>query len=241
MATKLGETVGIMGVLVPEGPIRSNLFEWADSGVQDRISRHMRQVFQLVTAEGVGLLNGVANITQVSYLSCLARSAGVSRVAEVGFNIGFSSLAFLESGPDVQVVSFEIDTARAVRVAKEFIDSTYPGRHELVYGDSAETLPKYAAQCADGDGFDLIFLDGGHDYGMISADISNSRRLARENAIVIVDDMTPWYPWGVGAMSAWTEAVDAGIIAPLEYVCDGIPRDAVEGPADRVWAVGRFE
>jgi predicted O-methyltransferase YrrM len=229
-----------MGVPVSDGPVRSKLFEVTGSAVEDTVSRLMSQVFQLVTSPGTGLSTGVASVSQVSYLLHLARSAKATRIAEVGFNIGFSSLAFLESGQSVQVTSFEIDMGPAVRVAKEFIDSRYSGRHEIVFGDSAKTLPAYGDRCAESDGFDLIFLDGGHDYDTISADIRNSQRLAHENALVVVDDVTPWYPWGTGGMSAWMEAVQEGTIAPLEYVCDGIPKDMVEGPADRVWAVGRF-
>lgn len=228
-----------MGVLVPEGPIRSKLFDATGSSPK-YLGSLMAEIFNLVAAPGSLVLTGFANLTQVAYLMQLAKSVGATRIADVGFNIGFSAMAFLESAPDVQVVSFEIETTNAVRIAKNFIDSRYPDRHELVYGDSIESIPKFAVEKANQGAFDLVFLDGGHEYEVITADIRNGRLLARDGAIIVVDDMTPWYPWGFGPTSAWDEAVSEGLILPLEYVCDGIPKEAIGGPADRVWAVGRF-
>jgi predicted O-methyltransferase YrrM len=228
-----------VGVLVPKGPVQSKLFEVTDRSMEDKMSRLMRQVFQLVTSPGTGQLTRVPSVMQLCYLLHLARKVKASRVAEVGFNTGFSALAFLESGPEVRVTSFEIDTGRVIQVAKEFIDARYSGRHKMVFGDSADTLPRYGGRRAN-DVFDLIFLDGGRGYEAISGDIRNSRRVVHENTLVVLDHVTPWYPWGSGPMSAWMEAVQEGLIAPLEYVCDGIPKDVIEGPADRVWAVGRF-
>lgn len=41
-------------------------------------------------------------------------------------------------------MSFELDRRRSVELAKEFVDERYPGRHELVIGNSVDTVPAYA-------------------------------------------------------------------------------------------------
>lgn len=226
-----------MGVLVPDGRPRSTLFADPVDEAGTDLAGLMRQVFHQVVSNGYGLYDGMASLSQVRYLMELARGVGATRIAETGFNIGFSSIAFLESSPSVQVVSFELQPEECVGVAKRFVDARYPGRHKLIVGDSAKTLAEYT----EGEGsFDLILVDGCHDYETVVADIHNGHRLARVGAIVVVDDLTPWFPWGAGPMRAWSEAVHDGLVKPLEFVCDGVPAAEIEGPADRVWAVGSF-
>lgn len=201
----------------------------------------MKEMFRHVQQAHTGLYEGGTSVTQVAHLSSVAEHSGATRIAEIGFNIGYSTIGFLESSPHAHVVSFELDARPCVELAKEFIDSRYPGRHELVVGDSVSTVPEYAHVLGEGGAeFDLVFVDGSHEYQTVTADIRNSRRIAASGAIVIMDDLTPWYIWGEGPTQAWHESVAAGIIEPLEYLVDGQVVDAIEGPADRAWTVGRF-
>jgi predicted O-methyltransferase YrrM len=132
------------------------------------------------------------------------------------------------------VVSFELDRRPAVELAKDFVDARYPGRHELIVGDSRETVPRH------GGGFDLVYVDGGHEYEIATADIANARGLAKPGGLVVVDDLVPWYPWGEGPYRAWREAVADGLIEPIESVVDGRVVDVIEEPGDRAWATGRW-
>lgn len=199
----------------------------------------MKQMFDRVQQASAGMYEGGASLAQVEWLGNLARTAGATRIAEIGFNVGFSSIGFLESSPEVRLVSFELDSRPCVKAAKEFIDERYPGRHELIIGDSRHTLPEYAAS-GKADFFDLVFVDGGHEYDVSISDIRNSHSVARSGALVVVDDLTPWYLWGVGPTRAWAESVESGVIKPVEYVVDGLVVDQIEGPADRAWAAGTF-
>ncbi|XVV01176.1 O-methyltransferase [Actinosynnema sp. CA-248983] len=149
-------------------------------------------VYGHVRDGGAPVTEGFASLAEVEYLAGLARASGARTIAEIGFNIGFSSIAFLESAPDARVVSFELDQRRSVALAKEFVDVRYPGRHELVVGDSTGTVPAYSGARPD-----LVFVDGGHTFEIAYADIVNARRLARPGAVVVVDDVIPWYPWGL--------------------------------------------
>ncbi|MFC8845415.1 MULTISPECIES: O-methyltransferase [unclassified Micromonospora] len=199
----------------------------------------MEGVFRRAQGSGSALDDGISGLAQVLYLMYLARARKASSIAEIGFNIGYSSIAFLESSPQAKVTSFEINTEASVESAKEFIDSRYPDRHHLIYGDSTHTVPAFQVPPSS-DGFDLVFIDGGHDYPCVKADIANARRLAKPGATIVVDDLTPWFKWGIGPTTAWDEAVRDGIVTPLEYMSDSLAVSRVQGPAERAWAVGQY-
>jgi predicted O-methyltransferase YrrM len=201
-----------------------------------QIERLMWDVYEYVRDNGARIYEGGASVAEALYLQELTRTSGAKTVAEIGFNVGFSSIAFLESSPDVTVVSFELDRRAAVELAKQFVDERYPGRHELVIGSSLKTVPGYA----QAGHFDLVFVDGGHEYEVASSDIRGAHRIAKPGGLLVVDDLIPWYPWGVGPHQAWEEAIADGIIEPIESVVDGQVVDVIEEPGDRAWATARF-
>jgi predicted O-methyltransferase YrrM len=225
---------------MPSAGFKSALFP--DSGISDRsrINSLMEDIFRHAQDHGNALDDGISCLAQVLYLMYLARALKAISIAEIGFNIGFSSIAFLESSPQAKVTSFEINTEASVKSAKEFIDSHYPDRHHLIYGDSTQTVPAFQVPRTT-DGFDLIFIDGGHEYSCAKADITNARRLAKPGATLVVDDLTPWFKWGIGPATAWEEAVRDEIVTPLEYVSDALAVSRIQGPAERAWAVGQYQ
>ena len=200
-----------------------------------RLEHLMWEVYDHVRGSGARIYEGGASVAEATYLRDLTQKYQAKAIAEIGFNIGFSSIAFLESAPDTTVVSFELDRRHAVELAKDFVDQRYPGRHELVIGDSRQTVPRYEAER-----FDLVFVDGGHEYEIAAADIANAARLAKPGGLIVVDDLVPWYPWGEGPYRAWQEALDSGLVEAVESVVDGQAVDVIEEPGDRAWATGRF-
>src|SRR5258708_19414909 len=121
---------------------------------------------------GVLRIEGYSSLEQLRFFrQLLAQEPGISRIVEVGFNAGHSSYTFLVSRPDIKVVSFDLGSHGYVRLAKRFIDAAFPGRHSLILGDSRETIPRYIEE-HPAPGFDLPFVDGGHDY-----DVANSSLL----------------------------------------------------------------
>lgn len=202
-----------------------------------RIERLMWDVYGHVRENGARMYEGGASVEEALYLRNITRVTRATAIVEIGFNVGFSSIAFLESGPDVTVVSFELDRRHGVELAKQFVDERYPGRHELVIGNSVQTAPAYAESRAGT--FDLAFVDGGHEYEVATADIHNACRLVRPGGVIVVDDLTPWHPWGAGPSLAWQEAIDDGIVEPLESFVDGKIVDTIMEPGDRAWAAAR--
>jgi predicted O-methyltransferase YrrM len=161
-----------------------------------------------------------------------AKRTGARLIGEIGFNVGFSSYAFLTAHPETRIVSFDLAEHAWTKAAKELIDERFPGRHTLVYGDSRETVPEFK-QRNPAVSFDLVFIDGGHDYEVAKADILNMRSLCEEKTVVIMDDLVPSRPWGVGPTQAWTEAIQDGVVCQDELFKNGIGMR-------RSWAVGRY-
>jgi len=134
----------------------------------------------------------------------------VKTVLEIGFNAGHSSVFFL-THPDVSVVSFEMTPGNQTLLGKKYIDEKFPGRHEMIWGDSTLTVPKFESRK-----FDLIFVDGGHDIEVARADLVNCMRFAKPDTILMMDDVIYKHEWSakysVGPTRAWKEFINISVV-----------------------------
>lgn len=117
----------------------------------------------------------------------VCRKYAKNNMMEIGFNAGHSADIFLSTSKDLELLSFDLGEHDYSNEAKKYMDMTYPSRHSIIYGDSKRTIPEYIEQ-NENKIFDLIFIDGGHDYETAHADLINCRNLADENTVVIMDD-----------------------------------------------------
>jgi predicted O-methyltransferase YrrM len=181
-----------------------------------------------------------ADETELAYLKKLAGKPDVKVIGEIGFNCGCSSYAFLEASPENLVYSFDLAEFSYVEAAKQHIDDTFPGRHLLIRGNSVQTVPEFHLGNSQMK-FDLIFIDGCHDFEFVRADLLNMRKMATQNTILVIDDITPWKPWcGVGTTLAWLEALWLGKVVQLTYVKEGREGAPMAPPGNRAWVVGRY-
>ena len=121
------------------------------------------------------------------------------KIMEIGFNAGHSAEVFLSNGCH-SLISFDLCSTDYVLVAKKYIDEKYPGKHVLIKGDSRETLPMFISLNPD-IRFDVIFIDGGHDYEVVKSDLENCLKLSDSSTLIIVDDVVsgdPHYQWTIG-------------------------------------------
>jgi predicted O-methyltransferase YrrM len=184
-------------------------------------------------------VEGYVSREQGDWFKCLLEgNPGIRRVVEVGFNAGHSSHAFLSARDDISVVSFDICAHSYVPLAKDYLDKMFPRRHSLVIGDSRETLPAYHRD-HPADAFDLAFIDGGHGYDVVSADLRNVLQVIHPSALIVMDDLKPWKAYGRGPERAWDDAKRQGLISELELLQDGHAVAAVRRKAiTSAWAIG---
>ena len=196
----------------------------------------------LVQASQAGrAADGATNAAELSFLAGLARDPRVKVIGEIGFNSGFSSYTFLAANPGALVYSFDLGQFSYSLPAKLHIDSLFPGRHTLIAGNCTETVPEFE-RGNPGLKFDVIFIDGGHDYETVRADLRNMGALATGDTVLVIDDLTPWKPWGAGPARAGQEAQQEGLATQSLLIQDGLVVTAAE-PGEmrsRVWAVGGY-
>lgn len=159
------------------------------------------------------------NPNQVSILKNIVSDSNVKSVMEIGFNAGHSADVMLFANSSIKLTSFDLGIHAYVLHAKEYMDKTYPARHELILGDSMQTVPEFIAANGANTKFDVIFIDGGHTYDLAKADLTNCKNLAHPNTIVILDDTmyTPGWEreYTIGPTRVWEEALASNQVSEL--------------------------
>ena len=149
---------------------------------------------------------------QVSSLKTIVKSETILSIMEIGFNAGHSSQLFLTTNTKANVVSFDIGSHDYLHVGKEYIDKTFPDRHQLFLGNSLTTVPNYIQE-NPGKTFDFIFIDGGHDYETVKNDLECCAEVVDNGGTILCDDYNLSYAPGV------KKAIDEFVIKK-NYKCE---------------------
>ena len=158
---------------------------------------------------------------KIETLKQLVNTPGVVEVMEIGFNAGHSAEIFLSSNPNIKLTSFDIGHHTYLLQGKQYIDTTFPNRHQLVIGDSLLSVPNYIRDHPEKK-FDLILIDGGHTYEIAKGDLYNCKSLAHENTIVVMDDTMFTEGWSheynIGPSKIWSESIDNKFITEINRI-----------------------
>lgn len=177
-------------------------------------------ITDFLNKKGVRIFEGYSQQVpqQVSDLIHLTSQSNV-KIMEIGFNAGHSAEIFLKHNPSASLLSFDLGLHRYIGLAKRYIDINYPGRHKLIIGDSTEMIPHFIEN-NPGSKFDIIFIDGGHQYKIAKQDLNNCFKLAHKDTIVILDDTMFTRGWEqeytIGPTQTWTEHLLENTIIELE-------------------------
>lgn len=119
----------------------------------------------------------------------LAQYTHLKRIAEIGFNGGNSAECFFSYCKDLMLfAAFDLSLYPCTRHAVEYFYETYSDRFVFIPGDSLATIPE-VSQKFPRLKFDLIYIDGCHDFKWVLGDIVNAKKIAHESTILWIDDL----------------------------------------------------
>jgi hypothetical protein len=143
----------------------------------------------------------------VSYMSFLQENPDIKVILEIGFNFGYSSVAFLSARSDITVISVDIGIHPYVNECKLVVDKMYPNRHQLIIGSSLDIIPLLKNNSKP----DCILIDGDHRHPVPTIDLKNCLSLADEKTWTILDDISLTYGWN-GVLQAMIDVMNSGEI-----------------------------
>ncbi len=121
----------------------------------------------------------------LEYIYNILKIACPKNILEIGFNGGHSACCFLNASPSAKMYTFDICRwgieEKALSVLKEHFDIN------LIKGNSIYKVPEFLEK--NNLLFDLIFIDGCHDYDVALLDIKNTMNFLNNGGILIVDDL----------------------------------------------------
>ena len=153
----------------------------------------------------------------------LANLPFVKTVCETGFNAGHSSLLWLTANPNLHVYSFDIGIHKYAKEMAKYLQSRFPGRLNVTWGDSMKTLPIFHTNHSDIT-CDLVVIDGGHSVKVARADFFNFYHLASDTHVVLMDDHPAMKAgWSKGPRAAW----EGGKLSGRLYEIGGCTDDSL--------------
>jgi glycosyltransferase involved in cell wall biosynthesis len=188
-------------------------------------------VVEYIQKSGLVITEGGTDVIQGKWFEdWFQRHPEVRSVLEIGFNAGMWCEVVLKAHPTLKITSVDLGTHDYISKAKEYIDKTFPGRHELLLGDSRLVIPKITKK------FDVIFIDGGHAHGIPQADILNCKELAYAHTTLIIDDFGNYH--GQEVLKDFHKVDALGFIKhPYRVLGSNDPTDT----HGKTWFLGQYE
>ncbi|ELT94382.1 hypothetical protein CAPTEDRAFT_193008 [Capitella teleta] len=150
----------------------------------DEYTKKLADISKGMTREGTSLAYPEESLVLWNIIS---KVPYIKTVCETGFNTGEGTVLWLTARPDVHVYSFDIGGHPYAKPMAKHVQELFPGRHNITWGDSTKTLPVFIKN-NPGILCDIIYVDGGHTYGISKTDFENfSKRVLIISAAFVVD------------------------------------------------------
>ncbi len=165
----------------------------------EEYSEHLAQLNRIVRGSGVSLEGGlfgehlrddvpdvpspVFRNKRVNY--AVFCSSG-SSLLEIGFNAGHSALLALTINRNLAYIGVDICHHPYTKPCFDYLRSVFGDRVRLHAGDSRDVLPVLRDERRI---YDLIHVDGGHNFYIAHADLRNVLDLASKGATLLFDDV----------------------------------------------------
>ncbi|KAH7116755.1 O-methyltransferase-like protein family 3 [Dendryphion nanum] len=127
--------------------------------------------------------------SQGKFLKLQAQIARAKSVLEIGTLGGYSTIWLAAAGPDVKVVSVEVDEHHADVARENIAHAGLEKQVEVVLGAGVEVLPRLVEDIKAGkrEKFDLVFIDADKENNWNYVDVALGG--VRSGAVVIVDNV----------------------------------------------------
>lgn len=161
-----------------------------------------------LAAKGLSVIEGFSAQLEIQVYEYqkLFSMPNITSIAEIGFNMGHSTLLMLMSNPSVEIQSFDLGQYDYARAAFRLLKEEYPQRKlDIVWGDSTITVPAFHSQNPEKK-FDVLIVDGGHSYEVATKDVLNMKKLSHPDTIVIIDDTPCNAPYCINKVISEQEA-----------------------------------
>ncbi len=155
----------------------------------------------------------------VRFFYQLSKISIVNNILEIGTNLGVSGQYFikgLENKKNIKFITLEGVKGLCEIASSRFDALSSQGRFEVIHGLYNKTLPEVVKSKTR---FDLVFIDGNHQYEATLNYFEMLKDNLADKAIVIFDDIN----WSNGMRRAWREICkQKGIVFSINFFKLGI-------------------
>lgn len=110
-----------------------------------------------------------------------------NNIMEIGFNAGHSTFLFLISNPNSNIIVFDILEHSYTLECFNYLNNEFGNRITLIAGDSNISVGTYIRNHPDKK-FDMIHIDGNHEYCKANLDFFISKDLSIKNKTILIWD-----------------------------------------------------
>jgi hypothetical protein len=126
---------------------------------------------------------------QINIMHMASRS---SEIVEIGFNAGHSSLLMLLANSECRIRAIDICQHKYVKPCVGYLNAMFGDRITLYEGDSHTVLSDMSKN-DESYKFDMIHIDGCHEYNHANIDFWLSKDMAQNGSLCMFDDLNISY------------------------------------------------